>query len=133
MAVDLFIPEVWAAELLTTLPRKYVFAQSGVVNRDYEGEIAAFGDTVHIGTLTDPTISTYVKNVTVINPETLTTADETLLIDQSKYFSFEVDDVDARQVRDDGQLLTKAADRSADGLAKAADTFISGLMVANAG
>lgn len=133
MAVDTFIPEVWNAELLTTLPRKYVFGQAGVVNRDYEGDIANFGDTVHIGTLADPTVATYTKNVTAIDPETLATTDQTLVIDQSKYFAFEVDDVDMRQARDGGQLLTKAAERSAAKLAATADGYLSGLMTTQAG
>jgi N4-gp56 family major capsid protein len=133
MAVDTFIPEVWNAELLTVLPTKYVFGQAGVINHDYEGDISQYGDTVHIGSLADPTISTYVKNVTAINPETLTTTDQTLLIDQSKYFAFEVDDIDKRQARDGGQLLDKAALRAAAGLAKAVDSYVSGLMTTQAG
>lgn len=133
MAVDTFIPEVWAAELLVALEEHHVFAQDGVTNRDYEGEVSAFGDTVHIGTLADPTIDDYVKNVTVIDPETLTTTDDTLLIDQSKYFAFEVDDVDARQVRDSGQLLSKAAMRSAIGLRDLVDTFVGTSMTTDAG
>lgn len=133
MAVDTFIPEVWAAELLVALEEHHVFAQDGLVNRDYEGEIAQFGDTVHINTLSDPTIANYVKNVTVIDPETLTTADDTMVIDQAKFFAFEVDDVDLRQTRDGGQLLSKAAFRSAVGLRDAVDTFIATDMTTDAG
>jgi len=133
MAVDTFIPEVWAATLLTTLEENYVLAAPGSVNRDYEGEISAYGDTVHIGSLADPTVSNYVKNVTVIDPQTLTTTDQTLLIDQSKYFAFEVDDVDARQVRNGGSLLTTAATRAAIKLQELADTYIGTLMTASAG
>jgi N4-gp56 family major capsid protein len=124
MAVDLFIPKVWAAELLTALDKTLVAGQSGVTNRNYEGEIANFGDTVHIGSLSNPTIGDYAKNVTVINPETLTTTDQTLVIDQAKYFAFEVDDVDARQVRDNGSLMSRAAQQAAYGLAAATDTFL---------
>ncbi|WP_017599205.1 hypothetical protein [Nocardiopsis lucentensis] len=133
MAVDTFIPEVWNADLLVALKKRYVFGQSNVINRDYEGDIAQFGDTVHIGSLTAPTISTYTKNVTTIDPETLTTTDQTLLIDQAKYFAFEVDDVDARQARDGGQLLSKAAMEAADGLRDVADQFVATLMTTNAG
>jgi N4-gp56 family major capsid protein len=124
MAVDLFIPKVWAAELLTALDKTLVAGQSGVTNRNYEGEIANFGDTVHIGSLSNPTISDYVKNTTVINPQTLSTTDQTLVVDQAKYFAFEVDDVDARQVRDGGVLMTRAAQQAAYGLAEATDTFL---------
>jgi len=133
MAVDTFIPEVWNAQLLTQLSTAYVFGQPGVINRNYEGDIANFGDTVHIGSLTRPTISSYVKNVTAINPQTLATTDQTLVIDQAKYFAFEVDDVDARQVRNAGGLLSTAATEAAQGLASVADTFLSGLAVAGAG
>lgn len=132
MAVDTFIPEVWAASLKVALDEKHVTAQPGVINHDYEGEIAAYGDTVHIGTLAAPTISTYTKNVTVIDPETLATTDETMVIDQSKMFAFEVDDVDQRQVRNSGDLLTKAAHLSAEGLAKTADTHLLTKMTTDA-
>ena len=43
MAVDTFIPEVWAATLLTALEESHVTAQPGVVNRDYEGELRRRG------------------------------------------------------------------------------------------
>jgi N4-gp56 family major capsid protein len=130
-AVDAFIPEVWNASLLTRLEQDLVLAAPGAINRDYEGDIAQKGDTVHIGTLTDPTVSDYVKNVTVIDPQTLATTDQTLVIDQSKYFAFEVDDVDARQAA--GDLLTKAAQRSAVKLQETADTYVGTIMTANAG
>lgn len=133
MAVDSFIPEVWAAELLTTLEEKHVFAQEGIVNRDYEGEIAEVGDTVHITTLADPTIATYTKNVTTISPQTLATTDQTLLIDQSKYFAFEVDDIDAAQTGRKGELLSKATMRAAVGLRDNADVFMATLASVGAG
>lgn len=133
MAVDSFIPEVWNASLLTTLAKRYVFGQGGIINKDYEGDVSEFGDTVHIGSLTDPTVATYTKNVTVIDPATLATTDQTLLIDQSKYFAFEVDDVDARQVRNSGDLLSKAASRAAAGLANTLDVFVATLASTGAG
>ena len=134
MAVDTFIPEVWSAELLTTLNENYVLADPGVsVNTDYEGEINQGGDTVHIGSLSDPTVSSYTKNVTVIDPQTLTTTDQTLLIDQSKYFAFEVDDVDMRQVANGGRLLTTAATRAGEKLMELADTYLGTIMTAGAG
>lgn len=133
MAVDTFIPKVWAADLFVALRGAQIFGQGGLINRDYEGDIAQSGDTVHIGSLARPTISNYVKNVTAIDPQTLATTDQTLVIDQSKYFAFEVDDVDARQVKDSGQLLNKAADDSAFGLADGADLFLANLMTTSAG
>lgn len=133
MAVTTFIPEVWAAQLLVALDEWTVLGQPGVSNRDYEGDIAAYGDTVHINTLGRPTIDDYVKYVTDIDPEALDTTDETLVIDQAKYFAFEVDDVDMRQARNGGALLNQAADQAAQGLALAADTYLTTTMTAGAG
>lgn len=134
MAVDLFIPEVWAAELLVRLQEQYVLADPGVsVNTDYTGEINQGGDTVHIGSLGRPTISTYVKGVTAVDPQQLTTTDQTLVIDQSKFFAFEVDDIDVAQVRDGGRLMSQAAEQAADGLMEVADTYLGTVMTANAG
>ena len=114
MAVTTFIPEVWSAALLTTLEEHHVFAQDGVTNRDYEGEISQYGDTVHIGYLSDPAIGTYTRDSTDLSGATaLTTTDDTLVIDQSKYFKFTLDDLDARQVRSAGDLVSKAAMRAA--------------------
>lgn len=124
-AVASFIPEVWAAELLVSLKKNLILAQPSVVNRDYEGEIAEAGDTVHINSISRPTIGSYVPNSTVITPEVLTTAQRTLVIDQSKYFAFEVDDVDARQAA--GNLLGGALVEAAYGLRDVADQFVAGL------
>lgn len=134
MAVDTFIPEVWNANLITAINKTLVLGDPGVtINTNYEGDIAEAGDTVHIGTIADPTISDYVKNVTVINPATLTTTDQTLIIDQCKYYAIEVDDVDKRQAKAGGSLLKTAATRAGYQLRKTADTFIGARMVAGAG
>lgn len=131
MAVTSFIPEVWAAALLTTLEEHHVAAQDGIVNRDYEGEISEYGDTVQIGTLSDPTIGQYARNSTDLSsPEVLTTSHDTLVIDQADYFNFLLDDLDRVQVRDAGQLVSKAAQRAAIGLRAEVDTYLFGLMAA---
>lgn len=134
MAVDTFIPEVWNANLITAINKSLILGDPGVfINTNYEGDISDAGDTVHIGTLADPVIKDYVKNVTVINPDTLTTTDQTFVIDQSKYYAIEIDDIDKRQAIKGGSLLTQGATRAAYQLKKTADTFIGARMVAGAG
>lgn len=127
MAVTNFIPEVWSARLLSSLKKSLVFAGPGQVSRDYEGEIRDSGDTVRITSISRPTIAPYVKNVTSITPETLTDAQRSLLIDQSKYFAFEVDDIDYRQSVNGGALMNEAAQEAAYGLADTADSYVAGL------
>jgi hypothetical protein len=123
MAITNFQPEIWAAQLLSVLEKSLVYAGPSVVNRDYEGEIANAGDTVHITSIGDPTISTYTKD-TDITVQVLTDADRALLIDQQKYFAFEVDDIDLRQVKNGGGLMSEAAQRAGFGLADVTDQFL---------
>jgi hypothetical protein len=125
MAITRFRPEIWSAALLVALQKSLVYAAPGVVNRDYEGEITQAGDTVRITSISDPTIGTYVPNVTSIAPEELTDAQRTLVIDQAKYFAFFVDDVDARQAK--GNVMPTAMSRAAYKLADQADQFVAGL------
>jgi P22 coat protein - gene protein 5 len=127
MAIVNFIPEIWSAQLLTSLKKSLVFAGPSTVNRSYEGEIAQAGDTVHITSISRPTVAAYVKNSTVITPEVLTDADRTLLIDQANYFAFEIDDVDMRQAKNGGALMTEAADESAYAIANVVDLYVAGL------
>lgn len=123
MSVATFIPEVWAATLLEALKKALVYGM--VVNRDYEGEISESGDTVNINSISRPTISTYTPNSTSIVPEKLTAAQRKLIVDQAKYFAFEIDDVDARQAR--GDMMPAAMRESAFGLGDVADQFLAGL------
>jgi N4-gp56 family major capsid protein len=125
MAITQMLPQIWSARILAKLEKNLVFAQPGVVNRDYEGDIRADGDRVHIHSFNDLTVSSYTKNSTTISYENLTDSRVTLLIDQSKYFAFSVDDIDTAQIRP--ELIDAAADRAAYQLAEVADSYIAGL------
>ena len=125
MAVTGFILKLWSARLLNALDKSHVFAN--VVDRDYEGEIKKMGDTVHINTIGAVTIGTYTQNTDFSSgPETLATTDQTLTIDQAKYFNFQVDDIDKAQAA--GDIMDKAMTRAAYGLADASDKYIAGIL-----
>jgi capsid protein len=125
MSITRFRPEIWSANLLVALRKRLVYAGPGVVNRDYEGDISAAGDTVRITSIGDPTIGTYSPNVTSITPEELTDAQRTLVIDQAKYFAFYVDDVDQRQAK--GNVIPEAMRRAAYKLADTVDQYVAAL------
>lgn len=127
MAIANFIPEVWSAKLKVALEKSLVYGAAGVINRNYEGDIANFGDTVHITNLTDPTIGNYTAH-TDITVEDVDDADTILIINQSKYFAFEVDDVEKRQAR--GDVLNEQARKAGYLLKDTADQHIAGLMAA---
>lgn len=127
MAIANFIPEVWSAKLLVGLEKAHVYGAADVINRDYEGEISAFGDTVHITNLADPTIGDYTAH-TDITIEDVDDADTILTINQSKYFAFEVDDIEKRQAR--GDVMNEQARKAAYKLKDVSDIHIAGLMAA---
>jgi len=126
VSVASFVSEIWSANLLVSLKKSLIYGSA--CNRDYEGEIAEAGDTVHINSVGRPTIATYTPNSTVITPEAVVTADRTLVIDQTKYFAFEVDDVDARQAR--GNVIDGYMTEAAFAMADVADQFLAATMVA---
>lgn len=125
MAITRFRPEIWSAALLVALRKALVYAAPGVVNRDYEGEIADAGDIVRITSISRPTVAPYVPNVTSITPEELTDAQRNLVVDQAQYFAFKVDDVDARQAK--GDVIGQAMSEAAYALADTADQYVAAL------
>ena len=125
MALD-FIPTVWAARLLVALEKALVYGQRSVANRDYEGEIRKAGNTVKIASIGDVTIGDYTKDTDIADPEVLTDDEQTLLIDQAKYFNFYVDSVDRAQ--QNVTVLDEAMHRSAWSLREVADEFLAGMI-----
>ncbi|MEI2392202.1 P22 phage major capsid protein family protein [Priestia megaterium] len=123
MAIDKFIPKIWSARLLQTLQTSLVYGQPFIINRDYEGEIAKAGNTVTINTLGDVTIGDYTKNNNMNEPETLDDEDRTLTITESKYFNFQVDDIDKAQ--QNPKVMGQAMQNAAYGLKNVADKFIA--------
>lgn len=126
MAITNFVPEIWAANILSKLRSSVVFGQLGVINRDYEGEIAEAGDTVHITAFDDPTVEPYVKNVTTITYEGLTDEGLTLVVDQSDYFAIKIDDIDKRQALPGS--MASVAQGGAWKFGRVADAYIAGEM-----
>ncbi len=125
MTLNAFIPQIWSARLLENLNKSLVYGQAGIVNRDYEGEISAAGNTVKIHSIGRVSVGTYTKNANMGAPETLTDAELTLLIDQSKYFNFQIDDVDKAQTKP--QVMDAAMREAAYALADVTDQFIASL------
>jgi N4-gp56 family major capsid protein len=120
-----FIPQVWSAQLLVSLKKALVYGQAGIVNRDYQGEITAYGDTVKINDIGAVTIGDYTKNTNISDPEALTDATRTLQITQSKFFNFQVDDIDRAQ--QNPKVMAQAMVEAAYALRDVADQFIASM------
>lgn len=125
MAISNFVPEIWSPAILANLRDSLVYG--GLCNRDYEGDIAVAGDTVHITDFTDPSVRSYTKN-SDISWDLLSDGTRALVIDQADYFAFTVDDIDRRQALPG--FISKASQGAAYNLAAEVDSYVSALMVA---
>lgn len=124
MSVANFIPTIWSARLLRHLDTKHVYAS--LLNRDYEGEIKNFGDTVKINQIGDVEIKDYERNKDIEAPEDLSGEQLMMTIDQAKYFNFSVDDVDNAQTNP--KLMDKAMQRAGYGMNDVTDQFAANLL-----
>ena len=125
MAFSNFIPEVWSARLLEHLDKVHVYA--GLMNRDYEGDIRAFGDTVHINQLGKITINDY-DGTDINDPEELDGTQQNLVIDQAKYFNFQIKDIDNAQ--SNPKLVDSAMQRASYDMNDTIDQYLAGLLLA---
>lgn len=119
MSILNFIPEVWEARVERFVRQATVF--DGIVNRNYEGVIKGLGSEVHINTVGGITLKDYTVDTDIVLEE-LTTAGDTLTIDQAKYWGAKTNDVDAAQVNIN--MLDEATSDAGYKLALAQDTFI---------
>ncbi|AZH30613.1 P22 phage major capsid protein family protein [Paenibacillus sp. M-152] len=122
MTVQHFIPTIWSARLNENLKKNLVYGN--VVNTDYEGEIKGQGSTVKINSIGAVTIGNYDKVAGIGNPQELDATQKTLVIDQAKYFNFQVDDVDAAQAN--VNLLDGGIVEASYGLANVVDQYLAG-------
>ena len=125
MSLD-FIPTVWAGRLLTALENALVYGQKQVCNRDYEGEIQAAGNTVKIASIGNVAVADYEKDTDIADAAALTDAEQTLLIDQQKYFHFYVDSLD--RVQQNVDIMDEAMRNAGWRLREEADNFLAGVM-----
>ncbi|MDE6357910.1 MAG: P22 coat protein - protein 5 domain protein [Eubacteriales bacterium] len=121
MSIANTIPKIWSARILENLRNNLVYAN--LFNRDYEGEIKNVGDTVKIFNLNDITVKKYTRNTDIEDPELLDSNELMLVIDQSNYFNFYVDKIDALQSK--LELLDQASANAAIRLAEEVDTYLA--------
>ena len=126
MAIDNFIPEVWAAGVTQSFIANQVVIPT--LNTQYSGE-ATRGNTVHIINATTPTITDYAAAGRSITAEALADTEVQLLINQEKAFSVNVDDVDRVQAAGEFNAWTEAAGRA---LAEDAEEYVLTQMFAGA-
>ncbi len=120
MSITNFIPTVWSENLLTALDGLYVAVAH--CNRDYEGEIKNQGSIVKICGINNIDVRNYTKDSDMYTPQALSDTVMDLIIDQAKYFNFQIDDIDKTQCSP--KLMEAAVKAAASALANEADRYI---------
>jgi hypothetical protein len=104
-----YIPEIWSGKLIEKFYASTVLA--AISNTDYEGEIKAHGDKVHIRTKPTITIRTYLADA-ALELERPQGNQVILNIDQGQYFNTILDDV--MKVQSDINLMSMWSDDAAE-------------------
>lgn len=113
---DAFIPEIWDAAVYRTLEDNLVAKK---ICRNYSNKVSKAGDTIHFNGLADPTVSTYSGSVSY---ENLVAPTVSLLVDQQKYYAFDVTDIEETMANVD--LRGSQAERAAYMLKQTADQYV---------
>lgn len=123
MSIKKFIPEVWAEAIERENAVKSVFIED--CNREYEGKIEKKGDTVHILGVGKPTIKDIPKSGILEDPEDIPDSTVTLVVDQQKYFNYQVDNIDRAMAV--GNVMAALNEETSEGISATMDSFVAGL------
>lgn len=117
-----FIPEIWSDGVLEAVESNLVFAT--LVNRDYEGEIKQYGDTVRIPNVSNLAAHDKVKG-TAVTVQAPTEDKNLIVINKHKEVSFYIEDV--VNIQSKKQLREVYTKKAGYAIAKALDSDIAGL------
>ena len=123
-----FVPEIWSGKLQVKFYKSTILGE--ITNNDWEGEIKGQGDKVIIRTIPTITIRDYTKGLNLTNEVPVSTP-ITLTIDNGKYFSVVLDDVDEAQA--DVKLMDMFTNDAAQQMKIGIDSLVlSGIKAAGA-
>ena len=122
---DPVIGPIVASALMQPLRQTWAFAQEGVTNRDFEGEIRGKGDEVVVSNLGRPTIRKHDESEDMI-VEDVEFGERKFKTDQGDYFNFKIPLVSSVQSALD--VKPEAVSEAEEGMSEQVDTYIGKLM-----
>jgi hypothetical protein len=128
MAIEKFIPEIWAKQFEKDLEKDLVFYEN--CNHQYEGLATKPGDTVKILGLGKPNLRSFGdgKLHKLDEPEAIEDLSMTLPIMQVRDFNFYVDDLEKRQAEGGSGLLSEYMSQAKEEVAASQDAYIAKLV-----
>lgn len=130
---NVFIPEIWTAELLQDLEESLVLSSSTVTNRQYEGEFRREGDTVHIphfvnDQVTDKGLVTAYGTIAAADHASLEYID--MKVAKGSSFHIEVDALHQLQTKAGIELMSGLIAQRARALAIKVDEMVAKTLLA---
>jgi len=117
-----FVPEMWAEESVRLLWEKMVYA--GLVHRDFDNEVAKFGETVHTRSISDFDAKRKQNDLDDLEDQDITATDIEVKLNQRVYISFVVGDGErSRSFKD---LIATYLEPAINGNAQLLDQVIGG-------
>ena len=120
MSVKNFIPQIWSRSIFKTYDKAFEYA--ALTNRQYQGDIAQFGDRVKINEIGDVSTNAYSGTVSYEDPED---ASKFLIIDQQQFSGVQMDDIDAAQVNP--AIVKEVTRKMGVSMADTVDQYIASL------
>ncbi len=123
MAIEKFIPMIWSETLYTQLDKQYIAVANS--NREFEADIKEKGAVIRVCGVGSVAVNEYYKDTDMSTPQTLSDTSAEIIVNQAKYFNFQIDDIDKAQCSP--KLMSAAMKVAADALANDADSYVYGL------
>lgn len=119
------VPRVWAKAMLKNFDKSTAMLQHA--DRSYESDLANYGDTIHVPRMGDMAVGNYHVNSSITFQD-ITTTDDTMVLNQSPYIAFRLDDLE--KTVSHANLATKALDRARTAMEIHIDSHLLGLTTA---
>lgn len=116
-------PEIWAKTMIKNLDAASIMLP--LVNRQLETEMAGEGDVIRLMKFGNVTVDNYTAG-TNVSPSTVTSTDDTLTIDQSKFFQFVIDRSEVALASNKVDLIKGYTKRGSIAMAQTIDTHLLG-------
>lgn len=123
MAINKFLSMVWSETLYNKLNKQYIAVSN--CNRDFEADIKEIGTCIRVCGVGDVDVKEYNKDSDMGAPQALSDLSKEFMIDQARYFNFQLDDIDKAQCSP--KLMEAAMKTAAEALANEADRYVYGL------
>lgn len=122
MAFEAFKAEIVAADVQHQLQKALVYAQDGVINRNFEGDVK-YAKSVRITGIGGVTVYDVTQGVDMPDPESIADTDTELRIDYDKGFNFKIAKKDQAQTKIN--IMDEANKEAAYAVADAVDQAIA--------